>query len=79
MSFETFITCDAENCESRRQVKQPGDMPEGWIFIQYVRSAISLLNGPRNPHAKEQVGKIFCSWRCINSEVKRNLIENVRE
>lgn len=76
MAFETTIVCDQDDCNTRRAVNGPGDMPDGWIFIQLVKPNIALLgNGNQTP--KKQVMKIFCGWRCLSKEVKKNLTEKI--
>lgn len=77
MSFETQIVCDQDDCNSRRDVDAPGQLPDGWIFIEWVRPPISLLSVNGRPQQKQQARKIMCGWRCLQKEVKKNLVEKV--
>lgn len=80
MAYSVFVECDQEGCNSRIQVNQPGDLPEGWSYIEFIKPALSLLtlnNGSVRPDQKVRVRKLFCSWRCHMKEVKKYLTEKI--
>lgn len=64
MSFETFITCDDEDCNSKKEVPQPGQLPQGWVFIQYPQSQVLVGANGRSPQPMGQmISKVFCGGR----------------
>lgn len=77
MSFETFIACDQEGCNTRRQVEGPGHLPVGWIFIEFIRPGVLVASNGRTQQGNQQGRLLFCSWRCLSKEVKKNLTEKI--
>lgn len=83
MSFEVFIKCDLESCNSRAQIPQVGNLPKGWIGLNYPNIRLDI-NG-KNPLAQNRENlvletKVFCGWACthkfIKGFVREKAIEN---
>lgn len=85
MSFEIFITCDDSECNSRIQVPQVGQLPNGWVFLQYpmMLSTADLLAGRQGGRNGQPVGqmisKTFCGWRCANKQTKQFVQEAAKK
>lgn len=79
MAYSVFVECDQDGCNARHQVNQPGDLPEGWSYIEFIKTAITLelITNGRAPNQKVRVRKIFCGWRCHMKEIKKYLTEKV--
>ena len=76
MSFQAFVQCDREGCNSRVQVQQLGALPLGWIQIGYAKT---VLNG-RDFASQQQAQPVIltlCSWKCGLKIVKQFVTDDV--
>lgn len=74
MSFQTFVQCDREGCNSRVVVQQVGALPLGWIQIGYVKPVLGI-NGRSIPNQPTVL--TLCGWRCGLKIVKQFVTDDV--
>lgn len=74
MSFQAFVQCDREGCNSRVQVQQVGALPLGWIQIGYAKPVLEV-NGRSNP--TQPTVLTLCGWRCGLKIVKQFVTDDV--
>lgn len=66
MAQEFYIKCDGEGCNARVQTQQPGNLPTGWVVVNFAK--LDVQSGQTKPQAE-----VFCGWRCAHKFIRGHI------